>query len=250
MKKDKYITPLEVSSALSDCNRRFAFTLSEVLITLGIIGIVAAMTLPVLTAKYMQKQTVTQLKKSYTEISQLLKLSEIDNGPIEYWDYTLSGQNFYFKYIKPYLKNVKEIPNSEFKKYMVYLNLNGSQCTGEVWCTQSDSYYSFLSNGTVIGLMTHPSQTKYKAVSVDINGDKKPNQLGKDVFIFCISKTKKALVPYGFSDAGISGGVFTDYDRNKIKTGGDYSCNKSNKGIWCAGLIVTDGWEIKDDYPW
>ena len=47
-----------------------AFTLAEVLITLGIIGIVAAMTLPTLIGKYQKKQTVTQLKKSYTEISQ------------------------------------------------------------------------------------------------------------------------------------------------------------------------------------
>ena len=98
--------------------------------------------------------------------------------------------------------------------------------------------------------MTHPGQTRYKAVSIDINGDKNPNQLGKDVFIFSISKTKKSLVPYGFSDAGTSSGTFKEYDREKIKTGGDYSCNKSNKGIWCSGLIVTDGWEIKDDYPW
>lgn len=47
-----------------------AFTLAEVLITLGIIGIVAAMTLPALIGKYQKNQTLTQLKKAYTEISQ------------------------------------------------------------------------------------------------------------------------------------------------------------------------------------
>lgn len=92
-----------------------AFTLAEVLITLGIIGIVAAMTLPTLIGKYQKKQTVTQLKKAYTEISQLLKMSELDNGSMEYWDYTMSGQDFYNLYIKPYIKNVRAIPNSEFK---------------------------------------------------------------------------------------------------------------------------------------
>ena len=45
-----------------------AFTLAEVLITLGIIGIVAAMTLPTLIGKYQKKQTVTQLKKAYRDI--------------------------------------------------------------------------------------------------------------------------------------------------------------------------------------
>ena len=227
-----------------------AFTLAEVLITLGIIGIVAAMTLPTLIGKYQKKQMVTQLKKAYTEISQLLKMSELDNGSMEYWDYTLSGEDFYYRYIKPYLKKVKEIPNREFKKYMVYKNLNGTKCTGEVWCTQGDSYYSYLSNGVVLGVMSHPGQTVYKAVTIDVNGQKNPNQLGKDVFVFSISKTEKSLVPYGFSDAGHGGGCFNDYDRNKIKTGHDYSCNNANKGIWCAALIMTDGWEILDDYPW
>ena len=155
-----------------------------------------------------------------------------------------------FIIIKPYLKKVKEIPNREFKKYMVYKNLNGTKCTGEVWCTQGDSYYSYLSNGVVLGVMSHPGQTVYKAVTIDVNGQKNPNQLGKDVFVFSISKTEKSLVPYGFSDAGRGGGCFNDYDRNKIKTGHDYSCNNANKGIWCAALIMTDGWEILDDYPW
>ena len=41
-----------------------AFTMAEVLITLGIIGIVAAMTLPSLVGNYQKKQTAMQLKKS------------------------------------------------------------------------------------------------------------------------------------------------------------------------------------------
>ena len=45
-----------------------AFTLAEVLITLGIIGIVAAMTLPILIGKYQKMQTATQLKKAYKRL--------------------------------------------------------------------------------------------------------------------------------------------------------------------------------------
>lgn len=40
-----------------------AFTMPEVLITLGIIGIVAAITLPALIGKYQKIQTINQLKK-------------------------------------------------------------------------------------------------------------------------------------------------------------------------------------------
>ena len=42
-------------------NRKVAFTLAEVLITLGIIGVVAAMTMPSLIQNYQEKATVTKL---------------------------------------------------------------------------------------------------------------------------------------------------------------------------------------------
>ena len=41
------------------------------------------------------------------------------------------------------------------------------------------------------------------------------------------------------------GGIFFE-----MKTGHDCSCNNNNKGILCAALIMTYGWEISDDYPW
>ena len=56
-----------------------AFTLAETLITLGIIGIVAALTLPALTAKYQEKILVTQVKKSYSELQNALKMYAAKN---------------------------------------------------------------------------------------------------------------------------------------------------------------------------
>ncbi|PWL80398.1 hypothetical protein DBY21_01910 [Candidatus Gastranaerophilales bacterium] len=58
------------------------FTLAEVLITLGIIGIVAAMTLPSVIGKYQKKVTVERLKKVYTSLSQALIYSVKDNDEI------------------------------------------------------------------------------------------------------------------------------------------------------------------------
>ena len=62
-------------------NKRFAFTLAEVLITLGIIGVVAAMTLPSLIQDYKEKQTVSHLLKAYALMDQSyrLMLSEYGN---------------------------------------------------------------------------------------------------------------------------------------------------------------------------
>ena len=55
---------------------KLAFTLVEVLITLGIIGIVAAMTIPTLMQKYYERQTVAKLLETSSIIAQAIKLSE------------------------------------------------------------------------------------------------------------------------------------------------------------------------------
>ena len=64
-----------------------AFTLAEVLITLGIIGVVAALTLPTLIANHRKKVVATQLKQSYSILYNAIKLSESDNGAYQYWIY-------------------------------------------------------------------------------------------------------------------------------------------------------------------
>lgn len=82
------------------------FTLSEVLITLGIIGIVAAMTLPSLVGKYQKKVTVAKLQKIYTILNQALARSEVDHEAYKYWPtpQELSADKYFELYWKPYLK--------------------------------------------------------------------------------------------------------------------------------------------------
>ena len=71
------------------------FTLAEVLITLGIIGVVAAMTIPILMTAYQKKQTVTRLKRAYSIVQQSIRLSEDENGEVESWDTKLNGDEFF-----------------------------------------------------------------------------------------------------------------------------------------------------------
>ena len=67
------------------------FTLAEVLITLGVIGIVAAMTIPTMINNYQKKVTVTKLKLAYSQLYNAIKLSEVDNGNFNGWDMGLTG---------------------------------------------------------------------------------------------------------------------------------------------------------------
>lgn len=65
-----------------------AFTLAEVLITLGIIGVVAALTLPTLMTKIQEQSTVGKLRKSYNSIENAYQRMISDYGPLDTWDIT------------------------------------------------------------------------------------------------------------------------------------------------------------------
>ena len=64
-----------------------AFTLAEVLITLGVIGVVAALTMPTLIANYQKKAQYTQFMKAYNTLQTAIDLSTADNGDISSWSY-------------------------------------------------------------------------------------------------------------------------------------------------------------------
>lgn len=83
-----------------------AFTLAEVLITLGIIGIVAAMTMPVLIQKNRANVVETRLQKFYSIINQSITLAELDYGNKADW-VSADTQDFFDKYLKNYLKYLK-----------------------------------------------------------------------------------------------------------------------------------------------
>ena len=87
-----------------------AFTLAEVLITLAIIGLVAALTIPGVIQGYRKKVVETKLVNFYSTINNAIALSEIDNGKVDTWD-TIPDTNqtreeWIRKYLLPYLKNV------------------------------------------------------------------------------------------------------------------------------------------------
>ena len=67
--------------------RKIGFTLAEVLITIGIIGIVAAMTIPMLISGYKKSVVVSSLQKNLSLFSQAVKLAEAKYGFTDEWPY-------------------------------------------------------------------------------------------------------------------------------------------------------------------
>lgn len=205
-----------------------AFTLAEVLLTLGIIGVVAAMTIPNL-VKYNQKQqTISRLKKSYANLSQVVRQSEQVNGYNDTWDWGTSGDAdsvlaSFNTYWRPYLKIMKNCSSMQDCGYKSGIkDLTGAGVNGVYSPTTRVSV--MLADGFLLIVWSTT-----KSVVVDINAGIAPNIYGIDVFNFVLD-AKKGLVPLGATS--------------------DFGSNCKTYGQFCAAKIIADGWQIKDDYPW
>lgn len=222
------------------CNhKKNGFTLAEVLITLGVIGVVAAFTLPAVVANYQKKAATAKLKKVYSTISQILEKEQVIES-LDSWDNSEDVLKKYF------------IPNFTDAKLYPAISSNGSK----VMCNPSSKPYVWRNNvgistpfrdkktaaiklvdGTCIGLNPSPSRD----VFIDINGtDNPPNMAGKDLFFFMVNSDAR-LVPYGYN-----------WQYDQVNGGRNDGCGKqvSRSGYACAAKIIMDNWEMKKDYPW
>ena len=181
--------------------KRAAFTLAEVLITLGIIGIVGAMTLPLLVSKYQEKAWLTAFKKSYTVLSQAYLRASQDYGTANAWcaeKNTECGKT-YFDILSPYL-NIGQVwgferPNIFYK--VSYRDLDG-RGMGPVNAFTTSHYKFALSDGTIIGI-GHNNDLYSPLLQVDTNGFRGPNQLGKDFFYLSLIRRDDTPVIGGYS---------------------------------------------------
>ncbi len=228
--------------------RTKAFTMAEVLITVGIIGVVAAMTLPGVIEGYKKVQTVNQLKKVYSTMQQALQKAEVDHEHIEFWDFSLQSNKFFEIYIRPYYKILHEFNNNDFPftEYELACNRSGN-CNG--YGTFNSANKIILNDGTLLAFSPYRNTEGERAgfiIIVDLNGLKLPNRYGRDVFMFS-AQPKFGIQPYGIgSVVNVENNL--NYDREYLLNGENRSCKYD--GIYCAALIMTDNWEIKKDYPW
>ena len=216
--------------------RKAAFTLAEVLITLGIIGIVAALTLPSLIQSYKERVTVTKVQKAYSILNQAFKRISEEYGEPQNWPDVQNGapncnscalahKNLYSKYIIGKNHNGARVNTNDPIK-----TLNGGIFTWNRYnpsITTSDGIVYQFSHFRNCGgyLLTTGNLSACGMggeVSIDINGyDKGPNQLGKDVFAFVTAQN-------GVYPAGLPGSY----------TAGD--CKLSGRGFSCTEYILRE----------
>ena len=187
------------------------------------------MTIPALIANYQERVIVNQLKKVYSTLSQAVKMAEAEYGDIAGWPVIDGNRNstdtIYNDYIKPYLNITQECKNSAecFSPYNI----------------QMANYYTFrLNDGSMIALdinnnglsedslyslfgIKNITLSNFIDFTVDVNGDKKPNKEGEDVFRFIV--TQKGLVPLG-----------ADWDSETTK----YRCQKTPRSTKCTAYML------------
>ena len=236
--------------------KKNGFTLAEVLITLGVIGVVAALTLPSVISKFQNQAYLAALKKSYSTIQNAHLRVVGEYGEPSEWDWydylTDKDNSKMIKITDSYARyivgrycghtsggNVTDCINIDPNDLKM---LNGQSSQGNIWYGTGTIYHASnhykLSTGPTLALLFEQNAGGgvhwaliHKNIKIlyiiDVNGAKKPNQVGRDIYYFMLKDDK--LQPY--------------YD-------GTSDCNKGGLGFTCAYDVITNGWEFPKDYPY
>lgn len=227
-------------------NNSAAFTLAEVLITLGIIGVVAAMTLPALIANHQKKVLQTAFMTSYSLLGQAINGLKADTGLSSVYDYyavydTTRGYYMREEFQRDFAKQLKFVnfSSSQQPKYRTY---DGSKETSVDASTYAISEFKHaLANGALIKFDISGSlDGKNISLTVDTNGVKPPNRYGFDVFIFLIQGSNDKLVGRKMQR------LYTEEEaKDNIHSGlAGLPCSKKStqtmNGIGCTGYALED----------
>lgn len=232
-------------------NKKNAFTLAETLITLTIIGVIAALTIPNLISKYQKHSYVVGLKKAYSQLQNAMKMIPITQG-CPAGDFDCAGWNG-----DPINIEGQDFEESSYNKKVYLLSKQfkvNKLCynnSPDVLCEKiiNDLFYYnpmavFIANDGVIW----GSYFGYEGVMVDINGLKPPNLLGRDQYIFNVNTydsylSKSTVVsPYG---SKLYADIFNNQEyywreNNYCTTENVNKNGEGGKGAYCAGRVLEE----------
>ena len=196
--------------------KKKGFTLAEVLITLTVIGVVAAITLPSLTTNVQKTQTGSTLAKAINSLENANKMALVD--------YETTNLSVAANCITPNYSGANYM--SILEKYV-----SGAPISPWQFVSKDGFTYSVYSSNIVGTSELKKYLNKSFSVSIDINGPKKPNKGGEDQFAVAIDYSG-IVIPIG-------GQEMNRYNGNTIKL----DC-KSNPTGECTGNIVDNGWKV------
>lgn len=224
--------------SLACCN---GFTLAEVLVTLGIIGVVSAMTVPTLMQNHQRKVYVTQLHKVYNEFSQAAAMMLNDNNAINLTEARLGASE----------QSVTTNSEAFIKKYFKVVNDCGAgpatPCFADTYTTLSGATveaewsgcHSFaLANGSSVCMSGLSNGQAY--ILVDTNGASGPNIAGRDYWVF--SLYNDAVIDEGVTEACRKSSTCDKENARKTYYSNCDSVSDAPDG--CFGRLLNDNWEM------
>ena len=219
-------------------NKKDGFTLAEVLITLSILGVVAAVSVPNLIQHHQKMIVENQLKKTYSLVQNSIDMQKVIT--VDWSQQLTSGvtplkeayNNCIIGNLK--IKNYRNTYVTKLNKYADYKLINGR---GSHPSLNGTYYYIYeLNNGAILYITKYPLNSggwTLPFMYIDVNGLKGPNILGRDLFYFEVN---------GSGSLNMSGITRT---RNQILS----SCNTDVNAKECHSLIQKDGFKFSKDYP-
>lgn len=231
-----------------------AFTLSEVLITLGIIGVIASMTIPTLVKSYQKTYYVTALKKFYSSFGNNMKtyMASQDCNDMQCTG-LFSGSS-----TDEINGNIKTLLTTKLKStyqpktYQYSFFTWGSGYSLNFKYRSIDGMYFNVSPYTDCSYFASaPSGAKMKNtcayIQVDVNGQKLPNKWGMDIFDLWLGNDG-GIYPRGGKDqlAADPSASFNYWKYDNIRC--NPSATNTVSGEGCSGRIVEEGWQMK--YNW
>ncbi len=242
--------------------KRIAFTLAEVIIVIGIVGMVAEMTIPNLVAQYQKQQYVTQLKQTVSQLQTAFKMFMADEGISKLTDTNTflivgnedpdyASQRVGFDFFRKYYRIIKdcqtEDPSSCFAKS--YRSLDGLflNPTGITGC----SYSIITANNTSICIVLPTDGGAPGYLMVDINGLKPPNRGGRDFFALSFyydGTLDEGVTPEcrkGMDHKCSNGAYSTPAEARENRY--ENACKaelSATYGSGCFAKILNDGWKM------
>ena len=203
-------------------NKKFAFTLSEVLVTMSIIGVISALTVPTLIDSYQRKAYSVQLRKVVNDISNAVDMLITEEGKTKF-SATTEYANL-DTFITRRLKTIKTCSKDETNQCFAsenYGTINGGEskaftCKGNSYVLAGSSAICLTKDGTAV------------KINIDINGNEGPNIGGRDMFEFYITAEGEA--------ANCTSGSCQD---PTLAT-----CTSSTLGTDCYGILSEANWQM------
>lgn len=189
---------------------KLAFTLAEVLIVLGIIGVVAEMTIPTLMNNVQSSQYKSGAKKAYSAASQAITMMQA-NGDDDFASYAASTHTFKPVFMT-YFRVIQDCNWADCFPAGGYKTIDGvTASTGLLDDGQ------FITADGMLWMIENYSVQGTLLISADVNGSKKPNVLGKDVFTFEVQNS--ALIPEGTASSLLPASSYCNKSTSNVFNG-------------------------------